>query len=70
MTYTCQRPDETLTKNQHETMLNSGSKILTHAVDQSKQLDTVFCGCLSFFDQLEQLYRRYDELEIEFRKID
>ncbi|KRX18892.1 Dystonin [Trichinella nelsoni] len=69
MKYTCRRPDATLIKNQLATMLTSWSKILTRAADRSKQLDTVSRSCTSFFDQLEQLNCKFDELQDQFQQL-
>ncbi|KRY19176.1 Dystonin [Trichinella patagoniensis] len=69
MKYTCRRPDATFIKNQLATMLTSWSKILTRAADRSKQLDTVSRSCTSFFDQLEQLNCKFDELQDQFQQL-
>ncbi|KRZ57725.1 Microtubule-actin cross-linking factor 1 [Trichinella nativa] len=69
MKYTCRRPDATLIKNQLATMLTSWSKILTRAADRSKQLDTVSRSCTSFFDQLEQLNCKFDQLQDQFQQL-
>ncbi|KRZ68899.1 hypothetical protein T10_8225, partial [Trichinella papuae] len=45
-----------------EPMLNRWSEIMTHTADHSKQLVMVFCGCLPFCDQLEQINCRCGEL--------
>ncbi|KRZ11906.1 Microtubule-actin cross-linking factor 1, partial [Trichinella zimbabwensis] len=69
MKYTCRRPDATLIKNQLATMLTSWSKIMTRTADRSKQLDTVYCSCASFFDELEQLNCKFDELQQQFEQL-
>ncbi|KRY74474.1 Microtubule-actin cross-linking factor 1, partial [Trichinella pseudospiralis] len=69
MKYTCRRPDATLIKNQLATMLTSWSKIMTRAADRSKQLDTVYCSCASFFDEFEQFNCKFDKLQQQFEQL-